>query len=409
MSNLVESLLRLKPEWERAYNVYVSEIEEECRLSPHDVSRLVDVLLESHLTGESRTMDHLLDEWMRSVDDELVDHISFEEYQEISLITALHTLRVILLHTTQQQFADQDRYQIQQAIETFFGRAVEYVAYEETMENLRRAQRRQKEVQDALEKLDESRANFVSVAAHGLKTPLTLVEGYSQMLKEQLREDSTDATPLLLGIESGTNRMRELIDDLVDVAMIDNKMLALYYQPMQLKALIGNVVTQFETQTEEKQLTLKVDEFEGFEQTIYADRERMEQVLVEVLDNAVKFTPAKGVIQIGGRSLPGFIEISVEDSGVGISPKDHVRIFEQFSQVTEGTNSREEPEKFSGSGLGLHLCKGILEAHEGAIWVDSPGYDEENYPGSTFHLMIPSREEPPDDPSTRFLGRDRGL
>ena len=408
MSILVELLLRIKPEWERAYSEYVSETDGEYRLSPHDVSRLLDILLESHLTGESRMMNHLLDEWMQALDDKLADQISFEQYQEVSLITALHTLRFILLLATQKHYTDQDQQQIQQAVESFFGRAVEYVAYGETMGNLRRAQRRQKEVQEALEKLDESRANFVSIAAHGLKTPLTIVEGYSQMLKEQLGEEATEATPLLIGIESGTNRMRELIDDLVDVAMIDNKMLSLYYQPVRLMGLINDAVAQFDSQTEAKLLNLKVEEFEGKDLTVYADRERMKQVLVEVLDNAVKFTPANGSIHIIGRSLPGFIEIIVQDSGVGIAPEDQVRIFEQFIRVTEGANTNEEMGKLAGSGLGLHLCKGILEAHGGAIWVDSPGYDEGKYPGSIFHLMIPAREEPPEDLSTRLLGRVRG-
>ena len=229
MANLVELLLRLKPDWDRAYSEFASEYEEDLRLSSQDVSRLLDTLLESHLTGESKMVYRLLDEWMQTPEDELADQLSFDQYQEISLITALHTLRAIVLHTTQQQYTDQDLYQIQAAIENFFGRAVEYVAYEDAMENLRRVQRRQREIQKELEKLDESRANFVSIAAHGLKTPLTLVEGYSQMLKEQLAEESVEAQPLLTGIESGTHRMRELIDDLVDVAMIDNKMLSLYY------------------------------------------------------------------------------------------------------------------------------------------------------------------------------------
>jgi signal transduction histidine kinase len=326
----------------------------------------------------------------------------------MSIITGLHTLRVILLHTAQQQYTFQDLYQIQGAIESFFSWAVEYVAYEQSMENLRRALRRQREVQDALEKLDESRANFMSIAAHGLKTPLTLVEGYSQMLKQQLDEEAGDAIPLIAGIESGTQRMRELIDDLVDVAMIDNKMLSLYYQPMRPMDLLSDVTEQLKSQAELKRIEIVVEEFKGAQLTVYADIERLEQALIEVVDNAVKFTPADGSIQISGRSLPGFIEISVKDSGVGIAPEDQLRVFDQFSSGTDAVRAREHAQESVGAGLGLHLCKGILEAHGGAIWVDSPGYDETKCPGSIFHLMIPAREDPPDDPTTRFLGRVRG-
>jgi signal transduction histidine kinase len=407
MSNLVELLLRAKPEWERAYAEYLIEIEDQARLSLNEVSRLIEIFLESHLTGDLKGMMHLLDEWMQSSEEESIDPISFEDYLESSLIGGFHTVRAIMLHTVQQQHTDSDQVGMQGAIEQFFNGAVEYIAYKETTENLLRAHRRQKEIQEALEQLDQSRANFVSIAAHGLKTPLTLVEGYSQMLSEQLGSNIEEAKPLLAGIGSGTERMRELIDDLVDVAMIDNKMLSLYYQPSRLIDLIKKVIENFDSQVESKDLDIILEEFEGFRKTIFIDAERMEQALVEVVDNAIKFTPSKGNIQIQGRTLPGFIEISVTDTGVGIAAEDQVRIFEQFGKVSDRAEFKSESPQALGSGLGLHLCKGILEAHGGAIWVDSPGYDEESCPGSIFHLMIPVHEEPPDDPSVRFLGRSR--
>jgi signal transduction histidine kinase len=408
MINLVELLLRIKPEWERAYREYIDEVEGDVRISLADFTRFLEIFLESHLTGESKMMRHLLDEWMQASDDELATQISFEQYQEQSYVRAMHVLRVILLSVAQNQYSDKDLLRVQSAVEQFINLAIEYIAYTEAMENLRRAQRRQREVQEALETLDESRANFVSIAAHGLKTPLTLVEGYSQMIKEQLGEDLEDTRPLLAGIDSGTQRMRELIDDLVDVAMIDNKMLSLYYQPMRLVELIEDVVDQFSAQIEGKTLTLEVEDFEGSKQTVFADRERLGQALVEVIDNAIKYTPSNGRVEIGGRSLPGFLEVSVKDTGVGIDPEDHVRIFEQFGKISEGERSEDESMASLGSGLGLHLSKGILEAHGGAIWVDSPGYDEVTCPGSIFHLMIPAREEPPDDLSVRLLGKEWG-
>jgi signal transduction histidine kinase len=285
---------------------------------------------------------------------------------------------------------------------------VEYIAYTETTENLLRAQRRQKEVQEELERLDQSRANFVSIAAHGLKTPLTLVEGYSQMLTEQLSAEHEEAKPLLAGIESGTDRMRELIDDLVDVALIDNKMLSLYYQPTRLVDLIKNVVDSFSSQIESKQLNLELEEFSGFNEMVYVDAERLEQALVEVVDNAIKYTPPKGNISISGRALPGFIEISVSDTGVGIAAEDQASIFDQFGRGPDRVSNADDSYQSLGSGLGLHLCKGIVEAHGGAVWVDSPGYSKEDCPGSIFHIMLPARAEPPEDPTDRFLSQARG-
>ncbi len=407
MTNLVELLMRVKPEWEHAYIEFVSEFEDEPRLTPREIKRLLDVFLESNITGDSKPLRQLLDEWTEKPEDEPIDHISFEEYQQGSLIPLLQSLRRIMRKVAYQRFAEEEQMQIQDALEAFFSQTIEYLAYKEAMDSLRRANKRQKEVQGELERLDESRAAFVSVAAHQLKTPLTLVEGYSQMLKEHIGEESKDAKPLLTGIESGTERMRELIDDLVDVAMIDNKMLSLYYEPLRLTDLVGDVIEQFKLQIDEKKLNLTIQDFEGSDISVYADRERLEQALVEVIDNAIQYTPEKGNVVIGGRRLPGFLEISVKDSGVGIAPEDQSRIFDQFSRMVENTGQSSEAPASSGAGLGLHLSKGILEAHGGAIWVDSPGYDPVNFPGSVFHLMIPAREEPPDDPSTRLRARAR--
>lgn len=407
MTNLVELLLRVKPEWERTYLEYISELEEAPRLTTRDVNRLLDIFLESNITGESKTLRHLLDEWMEKPEEEPIDHISFEEYQQASLIPTMQTLHRIMRKVAYQRFTDEELPLIQDAMEAFFSQTIEYVAYKEAMDSLYRANKRQKEVKEELERLDESRAAFVSVAAHQLKTPLTLVEGYSQMLKEQIGEESTEAKPLLTGIESGTERMRELIDDLVDVAMIDNKMLSLYYQPIRLIDLIRDVVQQLKVQIDEKKIKLTVEDFEGSDMSVYADRERLEQALVEVVDNAIKYTPEQGDIFVGGRGLPGFMEITVKDSGVGIAAEDQSRIFDQFSRMAENTGQPSESGPPVGAGLGLHLSKGILEAHGGAIWVDSPGYDPENCPGSIFHLMIPAREEPPDDLSSRLRVRSR--
>jgi signal transduction histidine kinase len=408
MANVVEQLLLLKPEWEQAYREYASDSHDQLLLQDSEVARILEALLEDHLTGEPTTFQRLLDELRDSHAVASGDQISFEKYQELSLIKALHTLRAIIINTLQRTYSGDDLLNLQATVELFFGRVVEYIAYSDAMEHLRQAQRKQKEVQADLERLDESRASFVSVAAHGLKTPLTLVEGYSQMLKEQVDKDARDALALITGIESGTQRMKELIDDLVDVALIDNKMLSLYYQPMQLNELVENVLDRFSDQIKTKNLNVVVDEFEMDNLTLYADKERLEQALVEVIDNAIQYTPRKGEIRISNRSLPGFLELSVADSGVGIAPEDQLRIFERFGKLPSRLSGNEETVESASSGLGLHLSKGILEAHGGAIWVDSPGYDESECPGSVFHLMIPARDEPPDDPSMRFLGRQRG-
>jgi signal transduction histidine kinase len=116
------------------------------------------------------------------------------------------------------------------------------------------------------------------------------------------------------------------------------------------------------------------------------------------LYNAIKYTPDGGKIIIDGRRLPGFLEVTVCDTGIGIDPDDIQVIFEKFVRLgnTALHSSSKTNFKGGGPGLGLRIAKGILESHGGTIWVESPGYDEKECPGSTFHLLIPLRTAPPD-------------
>ncbi len=138
---------------------------------------------------------------------------------------------------------------------------------------------------------------------------------------------------------------------------------------------------------------------------IYADPDRLLQVFRNVLTNAIKYTPDGGRISIDGRKLPGFIEIVVRDSGIGINPQDHSIIFDKFTRLGNISLHSSGKTKFKGGGpgLGLHIARGIIEAHGGAIWAESPGYDEEKKPGSTFHIIMPHLSAPPESRLARLL------
>ena len=122
------------------------------------------------------------------------------------------------------------------------------------------------------------------------------------------------------------------------------------------------------------------------------------QALRNVINNAIKYTPDGGTITINGRKLPGFIEVIISDTGIGISPENQAVIFEKFGQLgrVELHSSGKTKFKGGGPGLGLPIARGILEAHGGSIWVESKGYDEFRCPGSTFHILLPARTESPD-------------
>ena len=125
-----------------------------------------------------------------------------------------------------------------------------------------------------------------------------------------------------------------------------------------------------------------------------------------MLLNAVKYTPDGGTITIAGRQLPGFVEVTITDTGIGIDLEDQGRIFEKFGQLGAVQQHSSGKTKFKGGGpgLGLPITKGIIEAHGGTIWVESEGYDEVNTPGSTFHILLPLRTSPPDDKKSLLFG-----
>ena len=262
-------------------------------------------------------------------------------------------------------------------------------------------------VQRKLERLDRSKSSFISIAAHELKTPLTLIEGYASMLRDVVaRHGDPQADTLLVGVNTGIFRLRQLIDDLIDVSKIDNDLLSLNLQPLCLAQLLGMLKSNMEPAVAERQLHLELRDFSGSELWIYGDGERLHQAFRNLLENAVKYTPDGGSIIVDGRTLPGFIEITVADTGIGISLENQALIFSKYSQAGPALHSSGKTKfKGGGPGLGLPITRGIIEAHGGTIWVESPGCDEHTCPGSTFHVLIPIRTEPGDPKIEKLFGR----
>jgi signal transduction histidine kinase len=149
----------------------------------------------------------------------------------------------------------------------------------------------------------------------------------------------------------------------------------------------------------ERQIELIVERQAIPRQPTHADPERLLEVFQKIVSNAIKYTPDGGQIIITGRELTGFTDIMVIDNGIGISSNDLPHIFAMFSSMGDSSLHSSSKTKFRGGGpgLGLFISKGILEAHGGNIWAESPGYDEKLCPGSTFHIMIPMRSAPQDD------------
>jgi signal transduction histidine kinase len=260
---------------------------------------------------------------------------------------------------------------------------------------LRTARRALEKNNRDLERIDQAKSDFISIASHELRTPLTVIKGYSEMLIEDSSLDPNFKF-MMEKIHDGTLRLHEVMDSMFDIAQIDARSLKPHIQPVELGYLIQEVcVVQADSIKERKQSLLM--ELPHLPQ-VKADSNLMRKLFQHLIRNAVKFTPNNGKITITGHSIPaildlpnGGVELIISDTGVGVDPTFREIIFTKFYQPGElGKHSTSKTRfKGGGAGLGLALAKGIIEAHGGRIYVESPGYDEINFPGSQFHVILP--------------------
>ena len=357
-----------------------------------ELSRFFNLLEQAMLTGDPSWIDPVLFDWANApTESDLADGSQ-------NLSTLISRANTITFDVAKEILSSEEALALLGATSSIFSYALTKSAHYETDKRVSYMSNELVAVQDKLEKLDRSKSNFISVAAHELKTPLTLIEGYAAMIGDLTQDER--AKPLLDGIQAGVYRLQEIVNDMVDVSLIDNSMLSLNF-----------LRDEVQQTCEKRNLTLKVTPFEGIEQLIFADPERLYQALRNVLTNAIKYTPDGGKISVSGRMLPGFIEIIVKDTGIGISLEDQAAIFEKFNQLGEASlhSSSKTNFKGGGPGLGLPITRGIIEAHGGTIWVDSPGCDEETCPGSSFHILLPDRSEASDPKVAKLFGEDDDL
>jgi signal transduction histidine kinase len=246
-----------------------------------------------------------------------------------------------------------------------------------------------------LERIDQAKSDFISIASHELRTPLTVIKGYSEMLMEDTSLDPNFKS-IMEKIRDGTLRLHEVMDSMFDIAQIDARSLQPHMQPVELGRLIQEIcIEQTDTIKERKQSL--IIEFPSLPY-VKSDPNLLRKLFHHIVRNAIKFTPNNGKITITSYSVPanidlpnGAVEVIVNDTGVGVDPNFREIIFTKFYQPGElGKHSTSKTRfKGGGAGLGLALAKGIVEAHGGRIYVESPGYDEINFPGSQFHVILP--------------------
>ncbi|MEK6256313.1 MAG: HAMP domain-containing histidine kinase, partial [Chloroflexota bacterium] len=359
-----------------------------------ELKRFGELLIKALESGDPGWLKPLLIEWAKKR-----TLTTLEKKEDLPSI--LSTIVLEIRREAKENLPTEDALNLIDSLLPIFSYCYEEIAYNEMLIRVSDVSLELEIATDELRKIDKSKSDFIAVAAHELKTPLTLIEGYASMLRDHANQNGEDSIEigLLNGIDKGTQRLGEIVSDMIDVSMIDNNLLYLNFQPTWLYQLLESIEQEFSKSLSERNQTLVINEFEGIREMTFADSERIRQVLHNVISNAFKYTPDEGKIIVDGRLLGGFIEVLIIDEGIGVNPEDKDKIFEKFGSLADASLHSSGKMKFKGGGpgLGLPIVKGILDAHGGTIWVESQGYDEIDLPGSTFHILIPLRTEPPNE------------
>ena len=228
-----------------------------------------------------------------------------------------------------------------------------------------------------IRKLETVRSDFIANVSHELKTPLTSIKGFIETLLEGALDDKENNRNFLTIIQEHAERLNNLVNDLLSLSHLESKEITLDKENVNLRQLVEGVIIGFKSQLTKRNIEVK-DELPAT-LSIKADKDRIEQVITNLIDNAIKFNKDKGTIKVYSQDANGKIKIIVEDSGIGIPEKDITRIFERFYRVDKA-RSRE----LGGTGLGLSIVKHIVELHNGCVGVEST----EGF-GSKFWLILP--------------------
>jgi len=267
---------------------------------------------------------------------------------------------------------------------------------EQAIHELQRANLELRTALRRLERLDQRKSDFIQVSAHELRTPLAALLGYTQMMENSPAvRDNPELRRLMDGILASTKRLHRVFNSILDASRVMNDELKVYRSPVSVPAIFHTILSEVDYVLEERQLTVEVSGLQGLP-FLSAAPDLLTKAFQYLLNNAIKYTPDGGQITITVEAtetpeLGPCVQVAIKDTGIGIAPEDLDLIFDKFYRTGEvalhssGTTSF----KGGGPGLGLTIAKGVVEAHNGRIWAESPGYDEEKCPGSTFYVQLP--------------------
>jgi signal transduction histidine kinase len=401
--NIPEILREIRPSWVRRVANSMARGAGVRENFLGQLDRFYDLLIQAVETGDPAWVVPVLYDWSASPTQ------SDLREGEKNISAVLNRMLMITYELARDDLNEPEAMELMGAVLPVYTFALEKAARYEMETRVAYISNELSEMQTKLERLDRSKSNFISVAAHELKTPLTLIEGYTSMMRDVAKAGQENQFDSFIdGVNNGILRLRAIVDDMIDVSLIDNNLLALNFQPVWINQILTLIAKEFNNTVTSRQQTLELRPFPGGEQMLFGDPERLYQAFRNILNNAIKFTPDGGNITVDGRTLPGFQEVTVADTGIGISAKDQEAIFEKFGQLGNVSLHSSGKTKFKGGGpgLGLPIAKGIVEAHGGTIWVESAGHDEKDCPGSTFHVLLPIRTESPNPKLAKLFGAE---
>ncbi|MBN1486510.1 MAG: response regulator [Anaerolineae bacterium] len=248
-----------------------------------------------------------------------------------------------------------------------------------------------------LQRVEKMKSDFVVLAGHELRTPLTVIYGYLQILLANpaipgSKEEEGSPQHLLSKVSEAVERLSQVIQDILNVSLIDANRLDLAHEPVFLNSVVQSVLHNLRSFGPQRQLIFELGQGLKKVPVIEGDPRRLHQAIWNIVSNGIKYTPDGGTISVDAEHLEDdVVHLWVKDTGVGIPPKELTHIFERFYVLEDTALHRSSKTAFKGGGLGLGLavCKGIIEAHNGKVWAESEGHDEHKLPGSNFHILLP--------------------
>jgi signal transduction histidine kinase len=228
--------------------------------------------------------------------------------------------------------------------------------------------------------LDKRKDEFISMASHELKTPVTSLKGFLNLVQRRsMKQGDEKILHYLARMDMQINKLTALINDLLDLSRMQTGKLIYREETFLLDELVREIVANIQETTQTHRLILE----RQTHATVFGDRERIGQVLINLLNNAIKYSPRADTVLIRMANDQQKILVSIQDFGIGIAQDHHLRIFERFYQVTEPAEKT-----YPGLGIGLSISSEIVRRHGGQMWVESRKGE-----GATFHFTLPLTDE----------------